>query len=316
MNNKMRSYNGAVFYVDILGFSALTKGLVSDITPDDYAAWGVTQNLESHPFSFLAATIIVEFRDVLHQLKIRYPRVNIAQLSDGAFIWSEDVKLLIQSIHFVMWTMIQQKGILCRGGVAYGEIVEVDNVDHNLGAFIVGDAVTKAVKNEGRLKGPRVTMEDSYPDVLWNKLGRSSINVQFAHDIFHPNRSEIDLSVVDEYRWYLCEDSLLSETRILSLKEKIELTKKRLHLANTLRFHPRMGWNSRGEEGLVHLRAGVKSLSANRILGILHYFETDNVNQEERRQSRLESANKRIDTDIYYSLADEKKWQSHLDDLD
>lgn len=315
MNSNMRSYEGAVFFVDILGFSALTKGQVKGITDDDYAAWDVPTTI-GQPHSFLAATIIVEFRDVLHQLKNRYPKVHVGQLSDCAFIWSDDVMLLIQSLHFVMWTMIQQKGILCRGGVAYGEIIEVPNVDYSLGAFIVGDAVTRAAKNEGRLKGPRVSMDESFPDVLWQSLGRSSICVQFAHDIFHPNKSEIDMSVVDEYRWYLCEDSLVPNTSILSFKEQIELTKKRLHLANTLRFHPRMGWNSRGAEGLVHLMAGEKSLSANRLLGILHNFETYNVNEGERKQSRLESANNRIDTDTYYSLADEAKWERHLEDLD
>lgn len=315
MNSKMRSYNGAVFFVDILGFTALTKGQVKGITDEDYAAWGV-QNDVSQPYSFLAATIIVEFRDVLHQLKNHYPKVHVGQLSDCAFIWSDDVVVLMQSLHFVMWTMIQQKGILCRGGVAYGEIVEVDNVDYNLGAFIVGDAVTRAAKNEGRLKGPRVTMDETFPDVLWHSLGKSAINVQFAHDIFYPNKSEIDLSVVDEYRWYLCEDSYVSNTNNLTFEDQVELTKKRLHLANTLRSHPRMGWNSRGTDGLVHLMAGEKSLSANKLLGVLHNFETENVNDGERKQSRLESANNRIDADEYYPLADEAKWLSKLEDLD
>lgn len=315
MKSNLRTYNGAVFFVDILGFSALTKGQVTGITKEDYAAWDIPYTAHN-PHSLLAATIIVEFRDVLHQLKDHYPDIRIGQLSDCAFIWSENVELLIQSLHFVMWTMIQQKGILCRGGVAYGEIVEVDNVDYKLGAFIVGDAVTKAVKNEGKLKGPRVAMDVSFPDVLWHSLGRSAINVQFAHDIFHPNKSEIDLSIVDEYRWYLCEDRFVSQTSTLSFEKQVELTKNRLHLANTLRFHPRMGWNSRGTEGLVHLQAGEISLSSNRLLGVLHNFETDNVNEKERKLSRLVSANKRIDADNYYPLEDEANWLSHLDDLD
>lgn len=315
MKSTMQAYNGAVFFVDILGFSALTKGQVVGITKEDYHAWGISDSV-SQPHSILAATIIVEFRDVLHQLKTRYPEIHVGQLSDCAFIWSEDIMMLVQSLHFVMWTMIQEKGILCRGGVAYGEIVEVDNVDYNLGAFIVGDAVTKAVKNEGRLKGPRVAMDVSFPDVLWHSLGKSAINVQFAHDIFYPNKSEIDLSVVDEYRWYLCEDNIVPETSILSFEKQVELTKKRLHLANILRFHPRMGWNSRGAEGLVQLKAGEISLSANRLLGVLHNFETDNVNECERKLSRLMSANNRIDADAYYPLSDEPIWLANLNDLD
>lgn len=315
VDNEMRTYNGAVFFVDILGFSALTKGHVNDITVPDYEAWGLN-SVEEQNNSILAATILVEFRDVLCQLKERYPNVHIAQLSDCAFIWSEDLILLIQSLHFTMWTMIEQKGILCRGGVAYGEIVEVDNVDNNLGAFIVGDAVTRAVKNEGKLKGPRVSMDVTFPDTLWHMQYPSVIFDQLTSDIFHPNVSEIDFSVVDEYRWYLCEDGMVTRTSLLSHDEKVDLTRRRLQLANTLRFHPRMGWNSRGEEGLRHLKAGVKSMSANRLLGVLHNFETDNVLTIERRPSHLDSANKRVAEDDYYSLSQEQKWRENLDGLD
>ena len=108
----------------------------------------------------------------------------------------------------------------------------------------------------------------------------------------------------------------MSNTNNLTFEDQVELTKKRLHLANTIRSHPRMGWNSRGTDGLVHLMAGEKSLSANKLLGVLHNFETENVNDGERKQSRLESANNRIDADEYYPLADEAKWLSKLEDLD
>jgi hypothetical protein len=36
----MESNDGAVFFVDILGFSALTKGEVTGLKTDDYKAWG------------------------------------------------------------------------------------------------------------------------------------------------------------------------------------------------------------------------------------------------------------------------------------
>lgn len=315
MKNEIRRYNGAVFFVDILGFSALTKGQIKDITVSDFEAWGLNSENEQNN-SCLAATILVEFRDVLRQLRTRYPNIHVAQLSDCAFIWSDDVILLMQSLHFIMWTMIEQKAILCRGGVAFGEIVEVENVDNNIGAFIVGDAVTRAVKNEGRLKGPRVTMGENFPEALWHPLHSSVVTIQLASDIFHPNESEIDLSVVDEYRWYLCDDTLIPRTSFLAFEDMIELTKNRLRLANILRFHPRMGWNSRGEEGLLQLRAGVKSMSANRLLGVLHYFETDSVADGIRKQSHLDSANKRVVEDSYCPLSQEQEWETNFDDLD
>lgn len=38
----MRLTNAEVFFVDILGFSALTKGQVLGIKPQDFEAWGLT----------------------------------------------------------------------------------------------------------------------------------------------------------------------------------------------------------------------------------------------------------------------------------
>lgn len=314
-DSNMHSYQGAVFFVDILGFSALTKGLVNGITDEDYAAWGV-RNADNHANSFLAATILVEFRDVLHKLKSRYPNINVGQLSDCAFIWSDDVLMVLQAMHFVMWAMIRDKGILCRGGVAYGEIVDVDNANYNLGAFVVGDAVTRAVKNEGRLKGPRVAMDVTFPDVLWSEKSKSVFINHYSVDLFHPNESEIDLTVVDEYRWYLCEDSELLTVRNLSFNDCVDLTKKRLQLSNVLRFHPRMGWNSRGAEGLLQLQAGMKSLTANRILNVLHNFEMSIVDEQGRKQKRMESMNVKIDNDKYYHTSEENLWKAGLLDLD
>lgn len=302
MNSNMRSYQGAVFFVDILGFSALTKGQVKGITDEDYAAWGIA-NPNSRANSILAATILVEFRDVLHFLKKQYPKINVGQLSDCAFIWSEDILMLLQALHFVMWTMIRDKGILCRGGVAYGEIVDVENADYNIGAFIVGDAVTRAVKNEGRLKGPRVTMDESFPDVLWSKNGQSVFINHYSADLYHPNESEIDLSVVDEYRWYLCDDTELLRVKNLTFNDCVDLTKKRLQLSNVLRFHPRMGWNSRGAEGRLQLQAGMKSLTSNGLLNVLHNFEMSVVDEQGRKESRMISQNKRVEDDRYYPLS-------------
>ena len=44
-----------------------------------------------------------------------------------------------------MWDCLQN-GILCRGGIAYGDIIEDNNT--NLGQMLLGNAVSKAVKLE------------------------------------------------------------------------------------------------------------------------------------------------------------------------
>lgn len=306
----MKQSKSGVFFIDILGFSALTKGLIKGITEDDYRAWGLRASQFNH--SFLSAKIILEFRSVLKLLKTKYPKIKIGQLSDCAFIWSKDIVLLMQAVHFMMWTMVDKKGILCRGGMSYGDIVEIDKVDHKLGAFIVGDAATNAVKNEGQLKGPRVTMDLSVTDVLQQKMRRDSVAMLIAHDLFHNIESMIDMSQVDEYRWYLCDDDIIASSTILGKKEKIELTKRRLKLANVLRFHPRMGWNTRGQEGLLQLKAGVKSLTENGLFGILHNFETREVGETPRLEKYLHNLNKSVEGDRYYTREQENEWKANL----
>ena len=306
----MKTYNGAVFFVDILGFSALTKGQVIGITKKDYDAWGVDSEAE-HPHSYLAATMLVEFRDALLTLKEHLPSLHIAQISDCAFIWSENAEELLIGVHEFMWNSIGNKGILCRGGLAYGQIIEVENVDYSLGAFVVGDAVTRAAKNEPRLKGPRISMDVEFPHDIWANTKNSPYLEFLSHDLFHPNESEINLEVVDEYRWYLCDANFVANQKYPpSYKECVELTKKRLSLANILRLHPRMGWNSRGKEGVVHLNAGEQAMSKSGLLHVLHFFETKQVLTDDNRSiGNVLKQNARVMNTEFFSTDEKEKWE-------
>lgn len=311
----MKQSKSGVFFIDILGFSALTKGQIKGIKKEDYRAWGLKASQFNH--SFLSAKIILEFRSVLKLLKKKYHKIKIGQLSDCAFVWSDDIVLLMQAVHFMMWTMVGQKGILCRGGVSYGDIIEIDRVDHKLGAFIVGNAATNAVKNEGRLKGPRITMDLSVMDILQQQMCEVSAAMLMAHDLFHNIESMIDMNQVDEYRWYLCDDDIIASTAMgmLDKGRKIELTKQRLKLANVLRFHPRMGWNARSEEGLLQLKAGVKSLTENGLLGILHNFEIGELDETPQSEKYLQDSYKRVVNDRYYTVHQKNEWKANLLDM-
>lgn len=298
MKSKMNTYKGAAFYVDILGFTALTKGQVANLKPSDFRAWGLWRKADKN-HSFLAATILLEFRDVLFSAKSKYPEIHISHMSDCAFLWSNNIMKLLQAVHYVMWKLTASKGILCRGGIAYGEIVEVLNVDNSLGEFLMGDAATRAAHNESLLKGPRIAMDNDFPEALWSN-GLSSAFIQYySNDLFHPNHNDIDLSTVDEYRWYLCDDDDLQVTRTLTTSERIELMKKRLQLGNYLRFHPRMGWNCRDQKGQLQIAAGVKSLTASGLLGISHQFTTEIPIIDNRTVANFNAANKRIDQGHY-----------------
>ena len=312
----MKSNNAAVFFVDILGFSALTKGEVSGIKDEDYEAWGLT-NKHSRNHSYLAATILVEFREALKTLMNYLPKLNVAQISDCAFIWSEDITELLRGVHFFMWHTIRERGVLCRGGIAYGEIVSVVNNDDELGAFVVGDAVTRAAKNESRLKGPRITMDLEFPQSVWDNAKNAVIQEYLCADLFYANHSEINMDVVDEYRWYLCDAEFIADQKYPpGYKECVELTKGRLTVANAIMYHPRMGWNTRSKDGMVHLKAGAKSISKNGLLHILHLFERDQVLDNGRTMAILKRANERAMADQYFRTDDEEEWAKALEDCD
>ena len=305
----MKSTNAAVFFVDILGFSALTKGIVEDIRPEDYSAWGLNEEaVQNH--SFLAATILLEFRDVLFSLKSHLPSLNIAQISDCAFIWSENIELLLKGVHYFMWTAIKEKGILCRGGLSYGEIVEVPNINYDLGAFIVGDAVTQAAKNEGILKGPRITMDETFPAAVWDAMDNNLAITFLSKDLFHDILSLVDMREVDEYRWFLFGEDIIGGSSSFQLDHCgfVELTKQRLSLANVLKHHPRMGWNVRNKEGLNHLEAGELAFSQNGLLNVLHLFETRVVLKDKRSMGNLNKANQRVEKSRYFRSEEKDAW--------
>ena len=317
MSENMKSSNAAVFFVDILGFSALTKGQVQGIKPEDYEAWGLTDS-DCQNHSFLAASILLEFRNVLSSLNQYLPDLKVAQISDCAFIWCEDVNTLLRGVHYFMWTAIKEKGILCRGGLAYGEIIEVPNVDNKLGAFVVGDAVTRAAKNESRLKGPRITMDETFPLDVWDAMDDNTAITFLSSDLYHDILSLVDMTEVDEYRWYLFDETFLSgrSTTLLDFRGYVELTKQRLMLANVLKYHPRMGWNARNKEGKIHLEAGEFALSQNKLLDVLHLFETRIVLEDNRTMGNMNKANQRVLNDRYFSKDEEDEWKLAASEAD
>lgn len=169
----------------------------------------------------------MDFQDVLFSLKQHLLVLEVAQISDCAFIWCEDVKTLLRGVHYFMWTAMKDKGILCRSGLAYGEIVEVPNMDYEMGAFVVGDAVTRAAKNEGRLKGPRVTIDETSPAAVWDAMDDNLAIAYLSSDLFHDILSLVDMTEVDEYRWYLFDETFLAgrSNILLDFNDYLKLTK-------------------------------------------------------------------------------------------
>ena len=185
-------YNGAVFFVDLLGMGALTKGLIP-LVDEDYATWLGGYDYERSN-QFLAAAVLVEFRKLLADFVARHPSVTISQLSDCASIWSQNAAAVVVAAAALMQAAIK-RGLLCRGGMAYGEII-VTNQNHSLGRLIVGEAVTEAVKLEGASKGARILVNDTFPHRLWEEAPEFAAQTQ---PLFAPLTNPLDFVTYDEF---------------------------------------------------------------------------------------------------------------------
>jgi hypothetical protein len=287
-------YEGAVFFVDILGMTALTNNLIA-LEDEDYSHWLGQYGLE-HTNQYLAASILADFRKILTELDNEFNNVTVSQLSDCAFVWSKDITNIVLFASKFMTKAISA-GLLCRGGMTYGEIIET-NQEHKLGRFIVGKAVTDAAKLEGVAKGARVLIDIDFPSNL-NRLDSDFASRTIP--LFAPFTNPLDYTVYDEFKWYLCPDlsRQVSNLSILSFADKRNLTKQRLKLANKVRISTKYNWNSKSKEGLVQLKATINFIAENYLLDVFHNFAWENVT-EKRDEKFVESINKLIDKDEHY----------------
>lgn len=242
----MRSIQGAVLFVDMLGFSALTRGTLS-LGKDECEPWKVDPKGD-FPHQLLAAKILMEFREALLQTRRVFDIVRIAQLSDCAFLWSTDVGAIVDAGRYLMHEAAL-KGLLCRGGLAFGDVHEPDKVNHSLGAFIVGDAVTRAATYETAGKGMRVFTDQETAARVFKARPTES---------FRPLINPLTGDTVDEWRWYAPGQSLLSEQNSAKLRRELE----RLVGCHTmLRYSPKLAWSATTTEGCRQIACSVAAVS-------------------------------------------------------
>ncbi|MCE0975536.1 hypothetical protein [Pseudomonas putida] len=242
----MRSFQGAVLFVDMLGFSALTRGKLN-LGTDEYKPWKIAPKGD-FPHQLLAAQILLTFRKALMRTSRTFKAVKVAQLSDCAFLWSEDVGAVVDAGRHLMHEAALT-GLLCRGGLAVGDIHEPNKVNHSIGAFIVGDAVTRAATYETMGKGMRVfTDADSASYILERR-----------HDaIFKPLVNPLVGDTVDEWQWYAPGGSLQAERNVTKLRSKLNTL---VGCHTMLRYSPKFAWNATTPEGCRQLACSIVAVS-------------------------------------------------------
>lgn len=239
--------SGAVFFVDILGVGALTQGSIA-IDKNDFEAhrFGYKEEFSEHQF---CAKLLMKFRRILVAATKNKNKVKVAQLSDCAFIWSESVDDVVNVVRDIMWKSLLG-GLMCRGGLAYGQIVEPDKVNRSLGMFICGGAVTDAVKLEGQLKGMRVAVS---PDVV------AEFN-NIPHNIVVPKVNPIDCSVIDELLWFVYPNEIRDPWREQNLTDKLRASEM-MKLLAILKHSPKLSWNAASHPGRVQVAATIDVIS-------------------------------------------------------
>lgn len=258
--------NNAVMFVDLLGMGWLTTVRSNNCSENKidescYQEWSIKKSKDQTP-QMLAARVLVQFRKNLNIIKEKHP-IKIAQLSDGAFLWSDNLKGFIVACHDLMLKNIET-GIFCRGGMAYGEVI-ASNDPLSIGDFILGDAVTKAVKVEGVGKGARIFMDESIIEQMNSKFNDILVNSQF--DIISPITNQLTGDTFDEFRWYILKnlDMHLSSCNKLQKQKSIDEHKKNMeelqeqlskYLANK-----KFQWNKATYEGEKHHKLTVNMIN-------------------------------------------------------
>lgn len=266
-------YNGAVFFVDILGIGALTQGKIS-LDDDDFVAWEKKYPIENKTNQFLAAVLLSQFRKVLNKLWKKFKdTVQVTQLSDCAFIWSKNVDDVVIFANNFMSEIIKA-GVLCRGGLSYGEIIETSQENERLGRFIVGKAVTDAVRAESSAKGCRIITTFEFSRYFVSSDTELSKQI---YSLMKPMYNKVDFSIRDEFKWYYWPNLSLD----IKHKSREDLTKERLSLAAILKYSLLYNWNTKNSEGLNQLDGSISILTENdskfsyedRVFGVNHDYD-------------------------------------------
>jgi len=242
----MRSFEGTVLFVDMLGFSALTRGTLS-LGEEQYKPWKVDTH-GAAPHQLLAAKLLLAFRKTLLATKSSHQKVNLAQLSDCAFLWSESAGEVTDAGRHLLHEAALN-GLLCRGGLASGSIHEPDKVNRSLGAFIVGDAVTRAATYESAGKGMRVFTDPETADQVMQAR---------RHERFRPLVNPMTGDTGDEWQWYAPPSSLREERSIKKLSGAVE---RLVGCHAMIRYSPRLAWSATSPEGRRQIACSIAAVS-------------------------------------------------------
>jgi hypothetical protein len=238
----MKVYTGAVLFVDILGISALTTSEKSLVTDQDFMALsGGSEKVGGN--QIFCARLLSKFRSNLHEC--RMSDLKIAQLSDCAFLWSENESLVVHAARKI-FRKNTNAGIFARGGMTFGQIIEPEKTRMSLGKFVCGDAVTRAAQLEAVGKGARIFIDR---EIAGRKV--DGISPRAFEGLSNPS----DYRIIDEFVWFSCPAELSDHA------EKLTRLKELVGFIVHFKSFPSFRWNAASLHGRIHLGATIERLS-------------------------------------------------------
>lgn len=244
---------GAVCYIDLLGFSYLTRNV---------------NNKKNEP---IIRRYIKTFHNAVYE-SLRKTKIHHVILSDAIFLYTDtEIDNLLFSLSQIFRTCIM-KGVLLRGGMTYGEYDVLST--KLLGNNIFGSAVTKAVEYEKSGKGCRIFIDSDFPThcELFNE---SSV-------LFTPYKNFSDYSVLDIFEWPLINKKYVfrlsdSDYKNLPNNNIRELLLANHKISDFLGWSPLFKWNDSCIEGTRQVNSTIEYITT-LIDKILEY--TDIIDRE------------------------------------
>ena len=241
----MKEYDGAVLYMDILGIGELTSGNSIKITKADFDAIDTSVRSSISNQAFCAALLSVFRRNIA---SLNLAKINVSQLSDCVFIWSTQPNLILDAARALMWKNLRS-GVLCRAGISFGQIVEPDKTNTQIGRFICGDAVTRAALLETSGKGARTFVDTVLPGLT---------DLEYNPSEFSDFKNASDYKVIDEFRWFTYHTGKFDEP---TKSEAVATVNDIIEIIGLLKHSPRYRWNASTNAGRLHIECTIERLS-------------------------------------------------------
>ena len=322
---------GAVCYIDLLGFSYLTNLLennekyndnkkekkfgdkcvkelkLSDLPRlENYIKFGEPEDLSNITIADWAYEIVdtnlKKFHEIVEKSCSDFQEAEYTVISDSLFIVSKSADDILYILANIFRQCIKN-GILLRAGLAYGIYYSVKT--HISSFNIYGPAVTKAVCYEKLGKGCRIFTDSYFSKQI--KISNGEIISEY--------KNFMNYSRIDCFEWLMIKDKYAFNKHDIGAFSKsdrftaaLDLLCDNAEVFCALRYSPKYEWNLKNEAGIEQLTVSIEYISA-LVDKILKSSEADDLEEllEEIQEGKEFIKKQERDEKILINMISSKK---------